>query len=292
MGFSTVNFRHFFLEETMRNWCATVVIGALLAVPLCAQQKDANTAAKSKEIAVASAPANDFRIAPASRNLFAMPAAAPMPADIFTDWANNAWNRHAWGRLTPRWEVAGLYQYLNFNPGSSFRSCNNHGATGSFTFNPNNWLGLTAEIGGYHFSRETFVQNGTTFTPTTLKGSLESYLFGPKVNIRHFDHFVPFFEFLVGAAHGGAQVTGDQGRSSFALAAGGGLDIPLWKNVAWRFFEADYLMTNFSGPLLDAGGRENNFRIGTGVVLRWGYPPAPRRRPPFTRVPPTRLPCT
>ncbi|HEX8871671.1 MAG TPA: hypothetical protein VF758_02825, partial [Candidatus Acidoferrum sp.] len=99
--------------------------------------------------------------------------------------------------------------------------------------------------------------------------------FGPKVNFRHFDHFVPFVEFLVGAAHGGAQVTGDQGRSSFALAAGGGLDIPLWKNVAWRFFEADYLMTNFSGPLLDAGGRENNFRIGTGVVLRWGYPPAP-----------------
>ncbi|HEX8872160.1 MAG TPA: hypothetical protein VF758_05305, partial [Candidatus Acidoferrum sp.] len=207
----------------MRNWCATVVIGALLAVPLCAQQKDASTAAKSKEIAVASAPANDFRIAPASRNLFAMPAAAPMPADIFTDWANNAWNRHAWGRLTPRWEVAGLYQYLNFNPGSAFRSFNSHGATGSFTFNPNNWLGLTAEIGGYHFSRETFVQNGTTFTPATLKGSLESYLFGPKVNFRHFDHFVPFVEFLVGAAHGGAQVTGDQGRSSFALAAGGGL---------------------------------------------------------------------
>jgi hypothetical protein len=34
-------------------------------------------------------------------------------------------------------------------------------------------------------------------------------------------------------------------------------------------------MTNFTGPLQSANGRQNNFRIGTGVVLRWGYPPEP-----------------
>jgi hypothetical protein len=58
-------------------------------------------------------------------------------------------------------------------------------------------------------------------------------------------------------------------------AAGGGVDVVLWKNLAWRFFQADYLMTNYTGTLLNPNGRQNNFRIGSGVVLRWGYPPAP-----------------
>jgi len=41
-------------------------------------------------------------------------------------------------------------------------------------------------------------------------------------------------------------------------------------------------MTNFTGLLLNPEGRQNNFRIGSGLVLRWGYPPAPPKpnRPP------------
>ena len=31
----------------MRKWCATVAMGALLALPLCAQQKDASTASNT-----------------------------------------------------------------------------------------------------------------------------------------------------------------------------------------------------------------------------------------------------
>src|SRR6516162_4437325 len=149
-----------FREETMRNWCATVVMGALLALPLCAQQKDASTAGKSKEkpesAAVPSATADDFSIAPASRSLFAMPAAATPRPDEMSDWLNNPWNRHAWGLLTPKWEVAGLFQYVNFMPGGGFNNFNNFGATGSFAYNATKWLGLTAEIGGYHFNRQIF----------------------------------------------------------------------------------------------------------------------------------------
>jgi outer membrane protein OmpA-like peptidoglycan-associated protein len=269
----------------MRNWCVTVVVGALLALPLCAQQKDASTASKTKgtteSTATANATASDFSIAPASPTLFAMPAAAaPKPADIFSDWANNAWNRHAWGRLTPKFEIAGMYQYMNFNPGSGYYSFNNNGATGSFTYNANNWLGLTAEVGGYHFGRKIVGAPITTATGTIIPineitGSLQTYLFGPRVNFRHFDHFVPFAEVMFGAAHGGAQLTGDTTQSTFAMAAGGGVDVVLTKHLAWRFFEADYLMTNFSGSLLNAEARQNNFRIGTGVVLRWAYPPIP-----------------
>ena len=268
----------------MRNWCATVVLGALFALPLCAQQKDASTGNKTsgstESTATANAAASDFSIAPASPSLFAMPAAAMPRPDIYSDWANNPWNRHAWGLLTPKFEVAGLFQYVNFNPGNS-PNFNNYGATGSFTYNANKWLGLTGEVGGYHFSRGVYgppVDNGDgtfSYPLNSVTGSFETYLFGPRINFRHFDHFVPFGEVLFGAAHAGPQLTGTATQSSFALAAGGGVDVILLKNLAWRFFEADYLMTNFTGSLVAANGRQNNFRIGTGVVLRWGYPPIP-----------------
>jgi outer membrane protein OmpA-like peptidoglycan-associated protein len=266
----------------MRNWCATVAMGLLLALPLCAQQKDASTANTTKgttdNTALTNAPASDFSIAPASPALFAMPAAAAAkPADIFSDWDNNPWNRHAWGLLTPKFELAGLFQYVNFCP-CSFRNFNSFGATGAFTYNANKWLGLTGEVGGYHFKRQIYGPPDPTtgIAPLeSISGSFQTYLFGPRVNFRHFDHFVPFVEVLFGAAHAGSQMTGDASQSSFALAAGGGVDAVLFKNLAWRVFEADYLMTNFTGSLLSPDGRQNNFRIGTGAVLRWGYPPAP-----------------
>ncbi len=262
----------------MRKWCATVAMGALLALPLYAQQKDAGAAKKSKEAAensVAAKPSEgEFNIAPASRSLFAMPAAPAAKPDIFSDWDNNYWNRHAWGRLTPKYELAGMFMYINFCP-CSFRSFNNLGATGSFAYNVNHWLGLTGEVGAYNYSRDVYFLNGSTYALQELKGNQESFLFGPRLNYRHFDHFVPFAEFLVGAARADTHLTGNQAQTSFALAAGGGVDVVLTKNFAWRFFQADYYMTNFTGPFVSPNGHQNNFRIGSGVVLRWGYPPAP-----------------
>jgi len=252
----------------MRKWCAIVAMGALIALPLCAQQKDATKATSSKSTESTNAvPAGDFRIAPASPSLFAMPAPAARPADVFSDWSNNPWNRHAWGQLTPRFEVAGMFSYINFDPGS-YRNFNELGATGSFTYNANRWLGIVGEVGGYRFDRQV---------SGTISGNMQTYLFGPRLNLRRFDHFVPFGEVLFGAARGSSQLTGDQSQSAFALAVGGGVDVVLTRYLAWRFFQADYLMTNFSGTLLGANGRQNNFRIGTGVVLRWAYPPAPAK---------------
>lgn len=254
-------------------------MGALLALPVCAQQKAASTGDNNNNNSAESTnavPVSDFRIAPASPNLFAMPEPAAMPADIYSDWANNAWNRHAWGHLTPKFEAAGLFSYINFNPGS-FRNWNDLGGTGSFAYNATKWLGLVGEVGGYRFDRQIYVLNTTTgaYTLATISGNMQTYLFGPRLNLRRFDHFVPFGEVLFGAARGSSQVTGGSSQGVFAMAVGGGVDVVITKYLAWRFFEADYLLTTFSGPLLDPSARQNNFRIGSGVVLRWAYPPAP-----------------
>lgn len=259
----------------MRKWCVIVAMGALIALPVCAQQKDASTTTSSMASESTNAvPAADFSIAHASANLFGMPAAAAKPADIFSDWSNNPWNRHAWGQLTPKFEVAGMFSYINFDPGNPFRNFNQLGATGSFAYNANRWLGLVAEVGGYRFDRQV-IFDPTTNTQTTISGNMQTYLFGPRLNWRRFDHFVPFGEVLFGAAHGSSQLNGDKAQGAFAMAVGGGVDVVLTRYLAWRFVQADYLMTNFSGSLVSPSGRQNNFRIGTGLVLRWAYPPAP-----------------
>ena len=259
----------------MRKQCAILAAAALLAVPAFAQKNEstsgykktgAETADRRKEL---SALAADFALG--TKSIWALPAEPrpnpfPFPAGSPDDDSP--------GKLLPRYEIAGLYQYIDFSPGGPFANFNNHGGTGSFTYNASRFLGLTAEVGGYHFRRDV---NGNP-----VSGGLTSYLFGPRMNLRKFDHFVPFGEVLIGGIHGGSQVTGDQGQSSFALAAGGGLDIVLSRYFAWRFAQIDYLMTNFSGPSLNPSARQNDFRAGTGVVFRWGIPqpPPPPNHPP------------
>lgn len=254
----------------MRGKSSLIIAGALLiALPAMGQNQIGNKD-ETRETATA-ATSNSLRVK--SANWLALPEApkpTPFPA------AEKA-NSEAPGRLVPRFELGAGYSYVNFNPGDPFPAFGNHGASGSLAYNPSRFLGLVAELNGYNFSRNV---NGNE-----LKAGWLSYLFGPRLNLRRFDYFVPFVEFLIGGAHGGAQVTGDTNQSAFALAAGGGVDIVFSKHVAWRFFQADYLMTNFSGSALGGNSRQDNFRVGTGIVLRFGFPAPPP--PPKPKEPPT-----
>ena len=259
----------------MRKQCAILAAAVLLAVPAFAQKNESGGGYKKTGIQTThsqegfSAHAADFALG--TKSIWALPA-EPRP-NPFPFPAGSADN-DAPGKLLPRYEIAGLYQYIDFSPGGPFANFNNHGGTGSFTYNATRFLGLTAEVGGYHFRRDV---NGNP-----VSGGLTSYLFGPRLNLRKFDHFVPFGEVLIGGIHGGPQITGDQGQNNFAFAAGGGLDIVISRYFAWRFAQLDYLMTNFSGPSLNPSARQNNFRAGTGVVFRWGIPkpPPPPNHPP------------
>ena len=263
-------------------FAAVGVLSAILAVAGSAQQKtnasgDDDKTAGSAADKAPGAPSSDFKVAPI-RDTFALPAtprATPFPGPSAA-----AKDTTAPGLLTPKFEIAGMFQYIEFTPGSPFLSFNNFGSTASFTYNPSKWIGLVAEGGGYHFSRNLDPLTGST---QAAKGNLYSYLFGPRLNLRKFEHFVPFVEFLVGGAHGGPEIEGTQSQSTFAIAPGGGVDIVLTKNLSWRFAELNYFMTNFSGAGVGATGRQNNFRAGSGLVARFGNPKAPA--PPANRPP-------
>ncbi len=254
----------------MRNWCLAVAVSALLALPVCAQQGQPNGDGAAEKNA---AKTNAGDITPVSRNLFALPD-APRPKP-FPAGAKSGGDTPP-GRVVPKFEVGGMFDYVNFNPGGGFSSFNNYGASGSFTWNMTRWVGLTEEIGGLGYTRNV---NGSS-----LHGENATFLVGPRLNLRRFDYFVPFAEFLLGGAHAGSQMTGTSGQSAFALAAGGGVDVVLSKYFVWRFAEIDYLMTNFTGSSVSGDGRQDNFRVGTGFILRLGLPkevpPAPVNHPP------------
>src|SRR5215469_5707718 len=265
----------------MRNWCVAAALGVVLASPLSAQQKAADDTASRAETAgektsggTGNAVANDA--VAASKGLFALPA-VPRPKPPKPRPAGGK-DSNAPGQLVPRYEFGVLYDYVNFHPGSPFADFNNHGASGAFTYNASRWLGLTAELGAYRFKNRNL-------GGTPVNGSIVSYMFGPRLNLRKFDYFVPFAEFLLGGSHGGTTLIGTGSQSSFSIAAGGGVDMMLGKGFAWRVAQLDYYMTNFTGPALGGNGRQDNFRAGTGLVYRWGGsapapPPPPANRPP------------
>ena len=255
----------------MRTWCAAVAVSALLALPLCAQQNGDGAAAATAANGIAKPSAGD--ITPGSRTLFALPE-APKPKPFPAGAKSN--EKTPPGRLVRHFEIAGMFNYVNFNPGGGFSSFSNYGAAGSFTWNVSRWVGLTEELGGLSYDR--------TVGGNSIHGGTTTFLLGPRLNVHKFDYFVPFAEFLLGGAHVGPPMTGNNSQTAFALAAGGGVDIVLSKNIAWRFAEIDYLMTNFSGASLGGNARQDNLRLGTGIVLRFGFPkeapPPPVNQPP------------
>ena len=266
----------------MRNWCAALAMSAFLAFPLCAQQKrngagdeTTNTAAATEK-STASGSAAEGSKPMAAKGAFALPAPRPTP---FPGPAAASSDTRSPAKLVPRYEVAGMYHYINFAPGNPFANSNSHGGSGSLTYNASRWIGLTGEVGGYNTQRNLFPLTGTN---NSVRTGLMSYLFGPRLNLRKFDYFVPFAEFLVGGVRGSSQMTGAGVQDAFAVAAGGGVDMVLTKYLAWRVAQFDYFMTTLSGPALGSTGRQDSFRAGTGLVLRFGIPkppPAPNHPP-------------
>src|SRR2546430_4802724 len=139
----------------MRNWCAGFVMSALVALPLRAQQKSSGTgdettsASANAEKSAASGKAWDGGRPAAAKGVFGLPAIpkpAPFPA------AAAAADTRAPGRLLPRYEIAAMYDYVNFAPGSPFADFDGHGGSRSLTYKTSRWVGLSGGGGGFDFA--------------------------------------------------------------------------------------------------------------------------------------------
>jgi len=155
------------------------------------------------------------------------------------------------------------YSYMRANPSSSAANgFNLNGGDGSISYYVKRWLGLTADFGGYHVG-----QIGSTSVDSTFS----TYLFGPRVRLPGTSRLRPFAQVLVGAAHatGSTAFAGANTHNAFAMAVGGGLDVPWTRHVGFRLFQVDYLPTWF--PETAGGNRlvQQNLRVSTGLRLRF-----------------------
>jgi opacity protein-like surface antigen len=149
---------------------------------------------------------------------------------------------------TPKMEVYGGYDYVLVNAsGSSF---NFNGGSGQFVYNANRWLGIVGDLGGY-------------YTADGFTGGIFSYLFGPRISFRGHGRVTPFAQVLVG----GARSIVDFPQNTFAMTAGGGVDVKVSPHFAIRPIQAEYFLTQFSNSTTT---RQNNFRYSAGVVFQFG----------------------
>lgn len=155
------------------------------------------------------------------------------------------------------------YSYMRANPSTSGADgFNLNGGDGSIAYYPLRWLGLTADFGGYHVG-----QIGSTSVDSTLS----TYLFGPRVRLPGTTHLRPFAQLLFGVAHatGSTGFAGADTHNAFAMAVGGGVDVPATHHLGFRLVEVDYLPTWF--PETTGGSRlvQQNLRVSTGIRFRF-----------------------
>jgi outer membrane protein OmpA-like peptidoglycan-associated protein/opacity protein-like surface antigen len=194
---------------------------------------------------------------------------------------------------TPRYELFLGYTYVPTKSAGNRIAWLSGGST-SFAINANRYLGFVADFGGFHANKF-----GPGAPPAggeaPASGDVFTYMFGPRLSFRH-DRVTPFVQALFGGAHASAvTLNGCSGigctplpsENSFAMTAGGGLDITLHRSVALRLFQVEYMMTRFMDPTSSAGQKatQDDLRVSAGIVFRFGGnrpspPPPPPNRPP------------
>src|SRR5882762_8435559 len=110
--------------------------------------------------------------------------------------------------------------YSYFRLGGS-GGINQNGVSGSVAYNPNRWLGIVGDFGGYHGS------------PGGVSLNTYTYLVGPRLSLRNPSKVTPFAQVLLG----GSRLTAGSGGGSsnqFAYSFGGGVDIGLLPHLALR----------------------------------------------------------
>jgi opacity protein-like surface antigen len=152
------------------------------------------------------------------------------------------------------------YQYTRQTyTGTTF---NLNGGVGQVAVYPTSWLGIVGEISGNAV--------GDIHGFTGSGGTLYSYLGGARIAFRH-GPLQPYVQGLFGDAQLDSTLQarlGSPSANAYAMALGGGLDLKVVDHLAVRLIQGDYFLTRFTNPL-NARFSQNNFRLSTGLVLRF-----------------------
>jgi hypothetical protein len=173
--------------------------------------------------------------------------------------AGTAHSQYATARL-PQVDLAGAYSFVQANSANFRGRFNLNGGSVSVAFIVNDRFAAIADVGVYRFRELPMKTNSTMYT----------YLFGPRILSRRSDRAGPFAQILVGGGRlNASSSTIKAGENAFTIAIGGGLDVPFRSHYTIRVVEADYLLTRFANGS-GASAMQNNFRVSSGLVYRFG----------------------
>lgn len=179
----------------------------------------------------------------------------------------------------PKWELYGGYSFfhpgadihgvlpLGLLPVSSRLEANPRGVGASVTYDFNRWLGITLDS-------STLWNSGEAGTDRVDDTALSNLSIGPKFTFRH-RYFSPFLEVLVGDHRLMPDAFHD--IQKLGIMAGGGLDLNLTRNIAWRMLRADFVYSNYRyGPPATTPETEiRGVRLQTGLNFMFGGGPPP-----------------
>jgi hypothetical protein len=182
----------------------------------------------------------------------------------------------------PKAEVFGGYSFFRADGSSSIRvggGDNLNGWNASVCGNLNGWFGLAADFSGHYDSSSSTTELSppgvpglpplpTFSTKVNSDTNIFTFLVGPRFSYRKNERMTPFAHVLLGASrrHADSEISSSSfGRVSFsandtafAAAVGGGLDVPLSKDLALRVVQAECVLTR------SFGNNGNNARVSTG----------------------------
>lgn len=195
------------------------------------------------------------------------------------------------GGSYPRVELFLGYSYLRgvptLSPGNRMDFLN--GGSTSIAFNLNRYLGLVGDFGGFDASELQLTGAGANpARVSNASGTAFTYMAGPRLSFRKYDRITPFAQVLFGGIHAsqvtlsgcaGALCTPLPTENSFALTAGGGIDLRVHRHIDLRLVQAEYLMTNFANLSTGSRDTQNDIRLSSGLVFGFGGIPA---LPPVT----------
>jgi outer membrane protein OmpA-like peptidoglycan-associated protein len=187
---------------------------------------------------------------------------------------------------TPKYELFLGYSYLHAVPGltAGNRLVWLNGGSASIAYNFNRYLGIVADFGALTNSEVKFTGAYTsTVDVNNANVNALTYLFGPRLSFRKYNRITPFAQALFGVAHANAVVltpctTGCTilpSQGTFAMTAGGGLDVRVHRHIAIRIVQAEYLMTRFQDYTTGTTATQNDVRLSSGIVFRFGGYAAP-----------------
>jgi hypothetical protein len=166
------------------------------------------------------------------------------------------------------------------------------GWNGSAAVTLSRWFSFVTDFSGYYSGSSASVTTIETLSlcascgtqvsasvSTLMRPKIHNFLFGPQFSHRG-GKIRPFVQFLVGGEH--VDMTrmdrttissgilppshfvesGHIAETGFAMALGGGVDVSIKRNLAWRL-QADYLTSQ-------AGLAQNHVRVSTGLVWQLG----------------------